>query len=240
MLENIYLVDPQNITKIEALATSLTEAIQQSLDDVCPLQAIKSFQYTLSGETLALLRTKRSIRRVLQKYQSAQLATAFNRLNRQVRYLIAQAKSTSWQKATSDLNHHDGPKLWAAFGRLIGAHNKSSQVPPITTDQGIKLTDPALIAESFADHLQDIHQVPMADHFDNDFAAQVELSILVNSNDLCTIPLPSNPDLQQVDPTIPVTVSKLEAALKALKSKNAPGGDKISKPFATRTKILNS
>ena len=61
-LDNIQIIDPHNTAEIDHLVAELTQAIQDALDEVCPLQPVKSFRYTLSREILDLIRTKRKIR----------------------------------------------------------------------------------------------------------------------------------------------------------------------------------
>ena len=74
-LDNIQMIHLSCPTGIETLVSDLTKAIQDSLDEICFLRPIKTFRYTLSQEVLALTRTKRRIRRILQKYSSPTLIT---------------------------------------------------------------------------------------------------------------------------------------------------------------------
>ena len=224
-VEDSQLCSPQNI---DARCEDIAKAVTTSLDTVCPKRAILSGAFRVTKETLTLIREKRQLRRQLQNKEDPLLRTALNNLNNRIQRKIASEKRNSWQRATADLNHLEGAKLWRSFKNLTGTGKSFTAITKLDDGQGLKASGEAEVAAAFGQHLQQSHRTHEGPNYCQDTKTRIDQEVTTNTI-LFTPRFPPSKDERGDDHFLAEKIlpDHVNAALRKVKGRTAPGADEI-------------
>jgi hypothetical protein len=209
-------VDRQVAQFIEVLKTAQSQSV--------PRKFIPINKRPIPARILALIREKRRVYRSFIQTRDPALKTIFNRLNAQVRRDLNRFREEQWIDSCRLLDYRNGKKFWTQFQTLTG--QKTTTVHHLVRNNAI-INTPLEKANCFAETLEQIHQVPNDPHFDDAFFAQVIRSVNNFRRN------PPNLRLLPEDDSLVVEVlpDEVEAHIRQLKSKKAPGPDELKAPI---------
>ena len=144
-------------TAIDGRGEELVGAINTALDIACPKRPIKPGAFRVTKKTLQLIKLKRKVRKQQQDTNEPLLKTAYNNLNRRVKTAVAKEKREAWLRATEELNHLQGAKLWKKFNSLTGGGKGNSITKKLVDSNDTTHSGDPDVAEAFADHLEAVH-----------------------------------------------------------------------------------
>jgi hypothetical protein len=201
---------------IEVLKTAQSQSV--------PRKFIPINKRPIPARILALIREKRRVYRSFIQTRDPALKTIFNRLNAQVRRDLNRFREEQWIDSCRLLDYRNGKKFWTQFQTLTG--QKTTTVHHLVRNNAI-INTPLEKANCFAETLEQIHQVPNDPHFDDAFFAQVIRSVNNFRRN------PPNLRLLPEDDSLVVEVlpDEVEAHIRQLKSKKAPGPDELKAPI---------
>lgn len=214
---------------IEERCQAVASCITAAIDTACPKRAVKEGALRLSAATVALIRRRRKVRRLLQSRRDPVLRTVYNNLKGQVDRAIAAERRQGWEQATGSLNELKGRDLWRKFHMLTGTGK-----PPAAA--GLRLTKPdgtmtsgaAETADEFARHLEAVHTTHEGAPFCDTFKRQVESSMTANEvhfKPCFSAALEAGDDSQLI---APISAAEVGATLLRCKTRSAAGEDEIS------------
>ena len=209
-----------NVESIDENISILQSTILSAIDEACPLKERKGFQFSLPPEIVELIRQKRKIRKKAQANPA--FRPEYNFLQKVIKNKIANYKRSKWENVTGKLNYTQGKEFWDLFKRLTktgkgGGH----RVPQLKNTLGEKIKDPTQVADLFATHLENTHQIQQGPLFSR------EMETTVNNFTL------DNPSLLSVSPYNSLSSDFLFTSDEALeiiskgKNRKAPGLDQI-------------
>jgi hypothetical protein len=209
-------VDRQVAQFIEVLKTAQSQSV--------PRKFIPINKRPIPARILALIREKRRVYRSFIQTRDPALKTIFNRLNAQVRRDLNRFREKQWIDSCRLLDYRNGKKFWTQFQTLTG--QKTTTVHHLVRNNAI-INTPLEKANCFAETIEQIHQVPNDPHFDDAFFAQVIRSVNNFRRN------PPNLRLLPEDDSLVVEVlpDEVEAHIRQLKSKKAPGPDELKAPI---------
>jgi exonuclease III len=215
-------------TAIDNRCEEIRHTITTAIDSACPKRTVKVGAFSLSKETLKLIREKRKIRRLSQKREDPVLKTLYNNLNLQVKKAISEEKNREWMKATSSLNDLNGCHLWKKFKCLTGVSSTARPVVSLKDSSGQMTSSSRETANEFARHLAAVHTTHEGPEFDKSFRAATERSIMRNHS-VYTPSLDIKPETGDDDPLVAkFTATEIHTNLVKCKTRSAAGEDGIS------------
>lgn len=164
---------------LENKALEFETTVTKAFEEACPLVEVKAYSFSVSPETLSLIKEKRRVRRLAQR--NIRFNNTYLKLQRKVKSKLDKEKEAAWHAATTELNQTDNQTFWKTFKRLTGTSKTSIRRVPKLEVEGIGLTNcPTAVAEAFASSLQDIHNIPEDPAFDKEFKLEVDSTIQEN------------------------------------------------------------
>ena len=230
-LPNLSPEDLNTTDKIEGHIQYITNLIYNSFDQACPKIKAQEGRKRISKETLELIRKKRKLRKMVQKFRDPVLRNNLNKLSRLISDKIKKESLNAWQEATKKLNHLKGKTLWRHFHNLTGSGKSSIRaVPPVRDNENDKSASNHLEAANiFAAALAKSHRTQEGNIFDQKFRQEVESYI--QQNEILFKPSKEKP-LQATNTQShlakPIETAELLLSLSKCKSNSAPGEDKIT------------
>ena len=215
---------------VDERGEALVGAINNALDIACPKQPIRPGMFRVSAATLALIKHKRKIRRLQQTDDPDPiLKTAYNSISRRVKAAIAKEKREAWQRATEELNHLQGAKLWKKFNSLTGGGKASSSAKIIIDAQGQRHSGDQDVANAFADHLEEVHKTHQGPDFCQDTKEAIEMEV-ATKHQLFNPCFPPAAGEQGDDHFLaePVLGDDVLSAVRTFKTKTSPGSDGVT------------
>ena len=146
---------------------NLHDAITSALDTACPKKLHRPHSFTVSPETLNLIRLKRKARRLLQRNPHCAIHKhTYNSLTRRVSIAIAQEKRNKWHEVCSKLDYRNGASFWKLFNQLSG-RKPGRTLTKLTTPSGHTTSSNHQTASTFAEHLAKVHQTHEGPEFNS-------------------------------------------------------------------------
>ena len=214
---------------IDKRCVDVNSSITAALDIACPMRPVIREAFRVKPSTLALIREKRKLRRLVQRTDNKLLKNALNNLNGRITRAIAKEKQEAWQNATEDLNSFQGAKLWKQFHSLTGSGRSLRTITKLEDATGGERRGEDEIAATFASHLEQSHRMHEGPLYCEETRKTVDQKI--NSNIRIFTPcFPPAKDEQGDDHFLaePFMPDDISSALKRCKSKTAAGGDRIN------------
>ncbi|KAJ3622538.1 hypothetical protein MTP99_003042 [Tenebrio molitor] len=144
--------------------------------------------------------------------------------------VLKTAQSQSVPRAVVDscrlLDYRNGKKFWTQLQTLTG--QKTTTVHHLVRNNAI-INTPLEKANCYAETLEQIHQVPNDPHFNDAFFAQVIRSVNNFRRNPPNHPLRLLPEDDSL--VVEVLPDEVEAHIRQLKSKKAPGPDELKAPI---------
>jgi hypothetical protein len=216
-------IDPQSVDiQVARFADTLKSAQLQSV----PRKFIPINKRPIPARILSLIRDKRRVYREFVRTRNPNLKTIFNQLNAQVRRDLNRFREEQWSHICQTLDYRDGKSFWSKFQALTGQKTKSVHH---LVHNNIIINSPEDKANCFAQSLQTIHQVPNHPNFDNDFFIRITRSVnFFRLNPPNRFNRPHRDDDLLTEEIFP---DEVEAHIKRLKNRKAPGPDELRPPI---------
>jgi hypothetical protein len=223
--DNLPVIPPTvDFLTVDRQVAQFTEVLKTAQSQSVPRKFIPINKRPIPARILALIREKRRVYRSFIQTRDPALKTIFDRLNAQVRRDLNRFRGEQWIDSCRLLDYRNGKKVWTQFQTLTG--QKTTTVHHLVRNNAI-INTPLEKANCFAETLEQIHQVPNDPHFDDAFFAQVIRSVNNFRRN------PPNLRLLPEDDSLVVEVlpDEVEAHIRQLKSKKAPGPDELKAPI---------
>ena len=140
---------------IDSRVSDFERSVSAALDVACPLRETKMYSFRVSRETLDLIRSKRRLRRQVQR--NPVYRTAYNQISRRVSEAVTREKRGAWETATAELNNLSGAQFWKVFKRLTSTGKSQTSTCPRLRVDGTFVSDPVAVCDTFARHLELVH-----------------------------------------------------------------------------------
>jgi hypothetical protein len=214
LLDGLLTVDRQVAQFTEVLKTAQSQSIPRKFIPInkCPIPA----------RILALIREKRRAYRSFIQTRDPALKTIFNRLNAQVRRDLNRFREEQWIDSCRLLDYRNGKKFWTQFQTLTV--QKTTTVHHLVRNNAI-INTPLEKANCFAETLEQIQRPPLRRRF----FAQVIRSVNNFRRNPPNHPLRLLPEDDSL--VVEVLPDEVEAHIRQLKSKKAPGPDELKAPI---------
>ena len=219
--------------QLDNAAAKVTAAIQSSIDEATTTKTFKSKAsefMILPREIVNIIKDKRKVRRQFQKYRLDEHKKEFNRLAELVKKQIKAHKQSSWENFCNDLNKHqvsDGV-LWRKLRSIENKGQQQKGKVPILTSNQQATSDPAIVSNLFADQLESNCSEPNDPSFDDVFKNLVETE------------RPNFFNYQAENEQMEATPGEVSTTLKNLRTRGAPGPDKITNNALKRLPLIYS
>jgi hypothetical protein len=225
--DNLPVIAPTvDFLTVDRQVAQFTEVLKTTQSQSVPRKFIPINKRPIPARILALIREKRRVYRSFIQTRDPALKTIFNRLNAQVRRDLNRFREEQWIDSCRLLDYRNGKKFWTQFQTLTG--QKTTTVHHLVRNN-IIINTPLEKVNCFAETLEQFHQVPNDPHFDDAFFAQVIRSV----NNFRRNPPNHSLRLLPEDNSLVVEVlpDEVEAHIRQLKSKKAPGSDELKAPI---------
>ncbi|KAJ3629972.1 hypothetical protein MTP99_014332 [Tenebrio molitor] len=225
--DNLPVIAPTvDFLTVDRQVAQFTEVLKTAQSQSVPRKFIPINKRPIPARILALIREKRRVYRSFIQTRDPALKTIFNRLNAQVRRDLNRFREEQWIDSCRLLDYRNGKKFWTQFQTLTG--QKTTTVHHLVRNNAI-INTPLEKANCFAETLEQIHQVPNDPHFDDAFFAQVIRSVNNFRRNPPNHPLRLLPEDDSL--VVEVLPDEVEAHIRQLKSKKAPGPDELKAPI---------
>jgi hypothetical protein len=207
--------------QIDKAAEIITTAIQSSIEEATTTITFTSSAsdfMLLPREIVKLIKDKRKMRRQFQKYRHDEHKKEFNRLAELVKNKIRAHKQKNWENFCNGLNKHQVSDriLWRKLRSIEGNRQQPKSKVPTLTHNHQTTNNPAIVSNLFADQLESNCSEPNDPSFDDAFKNLVESE------------RPNFFKYQSENQNIEATPGEVASTLKNLRTRGAPGPDKIT------------
>lgn len=220
---------PTTADELDATVNRLTASIQDGIDAAVPMKTFDTFRPPLPQPVLRLIREKRRLYREFIRTRDPVIKAQWNRHNALVRLQTTRFREARWANFCSGMDHRKGAQFWRKLRTVTGQRNPAHNHLRV---QGRVVSDPLEQAEVFADTLEQVHQVPMDDRF-NEYQLRQTNNRIHRHPDIAPLfqipqaPLPDQePDVPVPDILKPVEEEEVHDAIASGKN-TAPGEDSI-------------
>lgn len=199
-----------NQNLIDDRIVTLTNAILSSASQAIPLKKPSSFRYSHSDEVENLRRLRNFTRKSFQDTGDPFLKAQVNSLNKEIKKLTNQLNCQKWTQKVSGLSVQDNSLF--QFSRCF--KKKKSNIPPLKTSSSVEAFSDKDKAQALAEVFKEAHNLTRTNV--SPFEQRVDsayINVLLSEIDVDSIKF--------------FSLLELKRKIARLKSKKAPGNDKI-------------
>jgi len=227
-LKNLIKLDKSSLDQV---ATSTGEILRSAFEASCPKKIIVPQLTRVSESTLAMIREKRKVFRLMKKNPDRhELRTTYYRLTRELKRELRKEQENRYVGVTNQLDPRDGKKYWAEIKRLTTSQVAKKTSPTLLCSDGVLSSNPEKVANTFAQTLGNAHKVHTGSNFDSDFQKSTDEWVQNNHNYFKPNFSAQNHSERGDDSCMLIrpTKEELNEKLLAAKSKTSPGEDKVT------------
>lgn len=159
-----YIKSMQNLDP--TIITQFLNFTCQKILDNSPKKPKTFYNQVLPPFILRLLRTKRQMLREIHKYDNQNLKSKFNDLNKDIKILILQYKSTKYLEACKNISNLKGKNYWQEIKKLSG-YKKNTHKNVEIVENNVVLNEDQDVADAFGRHYKKIYEMSEDINFDD-------------------------------------------------------------------------